>query len=130
MELCCYLYSIRTEICVNYLLYIYFRKLAAIFDFQHTHADVGSISTSLFVLPDSEILGVMIGISLLSTTRAEMYDIPIYFKYMSAILSSNTPRSQTVFSLMSVCCLHSHWNRVAVMSTSSNKRKLLSISDK
>ena len=46
--------------------------MAAIFDFRHTQTSE-SITTSLSVLPDPEIMGIAVEISLLDCIEAEMY---------------------------------------------------------
>ena len=53
---------------------IYFRLMAAIFDIPLIRT-LGSLRSSLVVLPDSEIVGIAVGISLLSCIRAEAYVI-------------------------------------------------------
>jgi len=57
---------------LRYTLFsIYFRLVAAIFEFQHTQI-LNSIPTSLSVLPDPELLFVAVVISLLSCVSAEI----------------------------------------------------------
>jgi len=46
---------VRADIYV--ISYLYFRSMAAIFDFKLTHTS-GSIRTSLVMLPDSENMGI------------------------------------------------------------------------
>ena len=56
------------------LLPVYFRFMAAIFDFGHTQTS-DSLLTSLFALSDLEIMGIALEISLLSCIEAEIYVI-------------------------------------------------------
>ena len=53
------------------LFLVYFRLMAAIFDFRHTQTSE-SLATSLSVLPDPENMGIALGIALLSCIRAEI----------------------------------------------------------
>ena len=48
--------------------------MVAIFDLRHTQTS-DSIPICLSVLPDPENMGNSVGISLLSSTQAEIYDI-------------------------------------------------------
>ena len=50
---------------------MYFRLMAAIFDFQHTQTS-GRIPINLFVLLDLENVGIAVGIVLLSCVEAEI----------------------------------------------------------
>ena len=60
---------------LSYTLFsIYFQLMAAIFDFPLIRT-LGSLPSSLVVLPDRENMGIAVGISLLSRIRAEIYVI-------------------------------------------------------
>jgi len=77
---CCYhVYELRYTLCP-----IYFRLMAAIFDFQHAQTQ-NCILSSLSVLLDLGNMGVADGISLLSCIRAGYTVCPIYFRKLAAI---------------------------------------------
>jgi len=63
------------------LFRMHFRFMAVIFDSPLTHTS-DSIHTSLVVLPDTENMGIAVGISLLSRIQAEIniisYALPVH----------------------------------------------------
>ena len=60
--------------------------MAAIFGLRHIQIS-DSIPTCLSMLPDPENMGIAVGISLLSSVQAEIYDYVYvaYFRFMAAM---------------------------------------------
>jgi hypothetical protein len=89
---CYHVYELR------YTLFpIYFRLMAAIFDFQHTQTS-DSIPASLSVLPYPENMGIAVGISLLSYVSAGM----CYWILKAAILDFWLPLAYSLLTIVSV----------------------------
>ena len=114
--------------------YIYFRLMAAIFDFQHTQTSDSTL-TCLYILPDPENMGISVGISLLSCIEAEMCVMSyIYFWLMAAIFDFK--HIQTSDSILTSLCMlpdprkhgYSRWNFVAILHRSWNIRYVISTS--
>jgi len=115
---------------------INFWFMAAIFEFQHTQTS-NSVLTNLLccLTPKTRLLSLEFRCHHEYELRYTLF--PIYFRSITAILSSNIP-SQTVFSLMSLYCLtlktwvigYSRWNSFAIYYTSWDIRYFQSTSVK
>ena len=61
--------------------------MAAIFDFQHIQTS-DSIPTCLFVLPDTENMGIAVGILLQSCIEAEILVITFFSRHLGFLTAS------------------------------------------
>ena len=98
---------------ITSLFLVYFRLLAAIFDFRHIQTS-DSILTSFSVLPDPENMGLAVGISLLSCLRAEIYVL----SFLLPVIGRHLRFPTYLFPLVFACCLISktwlcRWKHVA-----------------